>query len=100
MKKLTILYVFRPEECDVFNLMTEYEHIWDWNRRYTDENRQFQESYFDEGDYGPCLRFEMKSWKSEAAKRIVKGTSFAKLRFQDMFDTDTEETDAKMLYQR
>ena len=90
----------RPAESEVFNLMTEYEHISDWIRGYTDESRQFQESWLDEGKYGVSLRFEMKSWKAEAAKRIVKSPGFARLRFRDVFDTETEDTDAKVLYHR
>ena len=48
----------------------QYEHIADWSHRHEEDIRQHHRYDFDE-DVGRGLRFDMLSWKGEAAKRVV-----------------------------
>lgn len=94
----------RPLITQVFDLEAEYEHIGDWNQRYQDHTRQ--QHYDDgmefgmEGCFNRGLKFDMLSWKHEAAKRIVKSSGFTKLGYREVFPDLRTKCGAGVLYRR
>ena len=83
----------------MFDLNEQYEHIADWSHRHEEDIRQHHRYDFDE-DVGRGLRFDMLSWKGEAAKRVVSTEGFVLLPFKLVFDTKGDRTDAKVLHGR
>ena len=105
MKDLLIINkLFRPLISEVFELQAEYEHISDWNQRYEDDARQREYdcdmNYGMDGFMSRGLKFEMRSWKQEAANRIVKSPGFVKLRYDEVFRGMREGCGAEVLYRR
>ena len=101
---LIINKLFRPLISEVFELQAEYKHISDWNQRYEDDARQrnydVDMNYGMDGFMSRGLKFEMRSWKQEAANRIVKSPGFVKLRYDEVFRGMREGCGAEVLYRR
>ena len=90
----------RPGNDETFDLVATYEHIDDWNKKVQHEcdELRWQEN-FDGGNEGG-LGLRMRSWPEEAAKRILRSSGFALLRYDEMFDTENEDSDARALWTR
>ena len=85
-------------------MQAEYEHISDWNQRYEDGARQLDYDvgmeFGVDGFMNRGLKFDMLSWKEEAAKRILMSSGFTKLRYKDVFPDVTSACGAGVLFRR
>ena len=99
---LKLLFVcIRPDEDETFDLVATYEHIDEWNKKFLHECEQqrWQES-FEGGCNEDGLGIQMLLWPEEAAKRVLRSTGFVVLRYEEMFDTELEGSDATALWTR